>query len=193
MLGVDDLQLRRSGSKMEGIYVCYRKTGIQDEFLKSIISIRKWDGDENSQKWEFVHYYYNKRGELRESDGIFLPINTNIFMFGDIEHGAGIDYILLKEPISSTFNFVEGFEVAIDRSHEPYFVKIVCVRAHDSSVGAALEDRKLMQNRVGIIDRSQLMGEKLGEIANLGEILLEQVFNYSDDFPIRLGRNDRIG
>jgi|GEM_PF-5227658 len=173
ILGVNEADIDRSGRKMAGYYYCYRSGSSPEYLVKSLLRIAPVDGIPNSCLYEFFHSHYDSNGVLKESDGLFTSIAKCNYLFGDLAKGEGIDFLLMKEPLSEKFDFIPAFQVSVDHNHQPFFAKLLCFRLTNEVSGQSVDDETSLRENTGIIRKDVVAATGIDGDKLLGRRLLD--------------------
>lgn len=191
ILNVNEAKNQRSGKKMSGYYYCYRNGSNPNYLVKSLLRIAEVDGVPGSL-YEFFHSHYDSNGVLKESDGMFLSLATSIYLFGDLAQGEGIDFIILKEPLSDDFDLIPAFQVSIDHEHRPFFAKMLCVKQTAEVSGQSFDDETLLKTQTGLVRKEQVVQSGINGDRDLGARLLDHLRVEECDDLVRIELRDVV-
>lgn len=126
MLHVQPRNIDRLDAIICGQYVCYFLSPYDTEIRISFLSIRA--RETNPDIFEFVHTMHNRLGEARVSDGIIIPLDSQIYMSGDIESGQGLESLCFEMPLSREFSTLKGMMISLGSNRQPFMSKSVLLK-----------------------------------------------------------------
>jgi hypothetical protein len=167
MLGISRVHALGVYQKIDGIYLAYRWSIYRDDILVSRIIIRERAGSGGAR--EFLTLHYDNMEEAKASDGVVIPMGSNIYMAGDLEKGQGLDILTLREPLNANANLISGFQITMDNDRRPFFSRTLLVRSREAAL--ALENKELLCVR----SREDVATDPLGD----------KIIKFFDEDPVQ--------
>ncbi len=155
MLGISRIHALGVYQKIDGVYLAYRWSIYHGDILVSRIIIRERAGSGGAR--EFLTLHYDDMDEAKASDGVVIPMGSNIYMAGDLEKGQGLDILTLREPLNTNANLISGFQITMDNDRRPFFSRTLLVRSDEEP--KRLERKELLRVR----SREDVAGDPLGD------------------------------
>lgn len=126
MLHVQPRNIDRLDAIICGQYVCYFLSPYDTEIRISFLSVRAREA--NPDIFEFEHIMHNRLGEARVSDGIIIPLDSQIYMSGDIESGQGLESLCFEMPLSREFSILKGMMISLGSNRQPFMSKAALLK-----------------------------------------------------------------
>lgn len=166
MLNIEEKILRRKK------YYCIRRAISEEYYVLSEIKFEEIINNYDFPVWEFTHHYIDGSGEDKKSDGIVFTQHKNIYLFGDISKGEGIETLVLRE---SAANFLFGFMISSD-DYKPFFANMIFIEsefANEKLKSPFLSNNKNRSNLswdkiLGVVPKKFIESLSLGEESDFG-------------------------
>jgi hypothetical protein len=116
-LYISGADVRRFDAKMSGRYVMLRKSVHSGQtIVKSLLEIRRTGGKE--EQLHIVHSHRDRHNVERVSKGFVFSLVRMTYCVLRVEHGEGMEFLVLREPIQRDFEKMMGFLISMnmDRS-----------------------------------------------------------------------------
>lgn len=191
ILRADGAKSAAAGEIMSGLYYCYRNATNETYLIKSMLQITKVPGFPDKNLYQFFHWHYDGNEVLKKSDGMFLSLADNAYLFGDVAEGAGIDYMVMPVPLSKDFFFIPGFQIAIDHKREPFFAKIFCIKQAWPEGAPEGEAPDALKERTGLVAKEDVRRAGIDGDRDLGARLLDHLVVSESDSLIRI-ESDKV-
>lgn len=191
ILGADEANNARSGEKMAGLYYCYRNAANNRYLVRSLLQIAKVDGLLGRNLYQFFHWHYDGNEVLKKSDGMFVSLSNCAYLFGDVAGGAGIDFMIMQEPLADDFSLLPGFQVSIDHHRDPFFAKILCIK-QEWSAGEAVQIPDAMKENTGLLLKDHVRLAGIDGDIGLGGSVVDHLRVSECDALTRINMNDLV-
>lgn len=182
---------------LERRFFCIRSAISKNLFVVSEITFRQIKYFDGYPIWEFQHHYIDGNGVDKKSDGVVFTQHKNVYMFGDISSGEGIETLIIRESPSIS-NFLFGFMVSSD-DYKPFFANMIFIEANFannhiknskfSQSQPELEKIEMWDAVLGIVDREFVENLYLGNEIDFGKNKLVKYLENTnhDNAVIRIG------
>lgn len=158
-----------------GRYYAYRASAEANVIVKSYLEITEQKlpgsgGGDRAAFFQFTHWHPDRifdprHDQPRQTRGIVLYLNTNIFLIGSTEGGQAACFFAVREPIRKEFRLLSGYTLTTNMDHVLFSARTIFARDGDA-------------------DKSKIGRISVAETD-------EQAFRDAERFDLKLLRNTR--
>ncbi len=117
--------------KLAGTYTCYRAGATPNRVTCSSVEFKL----RPSGLWQFEHLKTDRFGERTKVDGPVVILGDYLYLFGDINKGKGVEFLVLKLPEAEEFKTIVGMITTRSDSRRPVMSRTILVRSAPPNIG----------------------------------------------------------